>query len=121
MPKKDEAITPEIVDEKPTSAAVAEAEKAVALICRYNDEDWELPASFDDLSIDAVEAFAEIVGRSAEGDTAVGSFRFLTRFLSEVLGPRQWGRFKRSGMKAKDASELFDAVMGTYGEARKGE
>lgn len=90
------------------------------LTVTHNGIEWGIPDSFDDLSIDAVEAFSCLIEAGREGDASAPTFQHTTRFLSELLGPRQWARFKRDG-KAKDATALFTAIMEKYGETRRGE
>jgi hypothetical protein len=101
-------------------AARADGEEVVGLVVSYDGMDITVPATFDDLSIDAVEAFSEIAAAGAVGDESVGTYRHLTKFLSELLGARQWAQFKK-GRPAKAAGSLFDAIMRAYGEARSGE
>ena len=86
----------------------------------WDDQEWTIPASWDHLSIDALDAFSELIAAGQDGDSGIVSFRHLTSFLSEVLGPQQWARMKR-GRTAANLDGVVSAILGAFGEEHPGE
>lgn len=86
----------------------------------YDGVDWTVPPSFDNLSIDGVEAWARFAELARTGDASAPAFHLLAKLLGELLGASQWARFKR-GRTAKDANGLLDAIFAAYGEKHRGE
>lgn len=117
-----EAITPEVVEpaDDETPSAVVEAEQVEQLVLSFDGADWRIPATMDELDVEAVVAFSELAAMDEAGVGGVLQFRHLDAFLRSLLGAQQYARLKR-GRKARHMSDFFRAVMVRYGEAAQGE
>lgn len=118
MSKDDKPIKGELVDE-PTKNE-PKGETVESIVVTFDGADWRVPPSFDQLDIDAIEAFSEIVASAEADDQSIGSFRHVTAFLRSLLGGQQWRRLK-TGRNAADLNAFIAEVMKAYGERNRGE
>lgn len=116
-------VVPELVDPEPPAveeSVQVEAEQPTILRLPWEGETWEVPATWDDLSIDATEHFALLAKAQQDGDLSVAVFADVAGFVRELLGPQQYRRLVK-GRKVKDLNGFITAVVGAYGGKSQGE
>jgi hypothetical protein len=89
-----------------TVGAEAETRPAHTVTVEYNDADYAMPSSLDDVDGDVVDAIDD---------------EKLSHALKSLLGPEQWKAFKATKPTVRDYGALFAAYAKVIGLETTGE